>query len=359
MMFTLYDLLDADPKADKERLKEAFRKAAKASHPDVCPDEADAPWRFRQIVRAHEILSDDELRAAYDHVVAFERRMQEAAPPPILNSILAKIVSGVVTAAVVATALFGGYALSAYLADAPVAVASTSQGQTTGRGQSDVTIGPVLAALREVTAEATVAPRPNEMARQTAPEAAKEIDNEIDKEAATETAMPDAAAALEPVPDRARRDARFFARGACSPTASAISSARSPTSMRRSGSIRALNRPIAIAPPRFPLPVGSSALPLILRRPAASRARIRQSGIAPVQPVRRQRKMHCGVRSGRPTRPIRSCWPGKLTRCRGPRAGRALDPVMVPAAFGQEASPYAASADARRTKSLSLIRQRG
>ena len=214
MMFTLYDLLDADPKADKERLKEAFRKAAKASHPDVCPDEADAPWRFRQIVRAHEILSDDELRAAYDHVVAFERRMQEAAPPPILNSILAKIVSGVVTAAVVATALFGGYALSAYLADAPVAVASTSQGQTTGRGQSDVTIGPVLAALREVTAEATVAPRPNEMARQTAPEAAKEIDNEIDKEAATETAMPDAAAALEPVPDRARRDAGFFrARG--------------------------------------------------------------------------------------------------------------------------------------------------
>lgn len=210
MMFTLYDLLDADPKADKERLKEAFRTAAKASHPDVCPDDADAPWRFRQIVRAHEILSDDELRAAYDHVVAFERRMQEAAPPPILNSILAKIVSGVVTAAVVAVALFSGYALSAYLAEAPVAVASTSQGQTAARGPSDVTIGPVLAALREVTAEAMVPLRPNERARQTATAAAKETD----KETANETATSDAAAALEPVPDRARRDARFFrARG--------------------------------------------------------------------------------------------------------------------------------------------------
>ncbi len=214
MMFTLYDLLDADPNADKERLKEAFRKAAKASHPDVCPDDSDAPWRFRQIVRAHEILSDDELRAAYDHVVAFERRMQEVAPPPILHSILAKIVSGVVTAAVVATALFGGYALSAYLAEAPVAVASTSQGQTTGRGQSDLTIGPVLAALREVTAEAAVPPGPNEMTRQAATEATREIDKGVDKEAVNETAMPDAAAALEPVPDRARRDARFFrARG--------------------------------------------------------------------------------------------------------------------------------------------------
>jgi curved DNA-binding protein CbpA len=223
MMFTLYDLLDADPKADKERLKEAFRKAAKVSHPDVCPDDGDAPWRFRQIVRAHEILSDDELRAAYDHVVAFERRMQESAPPPLLNSILAKIVSGVVTAAVVAIALFGGYALSAYLAEAPVAVASTSQGQTTGRGQSDVTIGPVLAALREVTAEAAILPRPREiareldreLARQTATEAASDPGREATAEAAlADAAEREAAAVLEPVPERARRDAKFFrARG--------------------------------------------------------------------------------------------------------------------------------------------------
>src|SRR3974390_1666531 len=139
-MFTLYNLLEADPKADKAGLKEAFRKAAKASHPDVCPDDADAPWRFRQIVRAHEILSDDELRAAYDHVVAFERRMHQERGR-FLDNVLAKIASGALTAAVVAFIVFGGYALSAHLAEAPIAVAAT-QLLTTGHSEAEVAPDP-------------------------------------------------------------------------------------------------------------------------------------------------------------------------------------------------------------------------
>jgi tetratricopeptide (TPR) repeat protein len=221
-MFTLYNLLEADPKADKARLKEAFRKAAKASHPDVCPDDADAPWRFRQIVRAHEILSDDELRAAYDHVVAFERRMQQERGR-FLDNMLAKIVSGALTAAVVAFIVFGGYALSAHLAEAPIAVAATqllttghgtdiapesaaADAAETSRGKVNRGLGPILAALHEVAVETPV-PAASAATVETAKDMAKEMAKDV---AIPDSAIRDAEAALEPVPDRARHDARFF-----------------------------------------------------------------------------------------------------------------------------------------------------
>ena len=65
-MPTLYELLEALPEDDADGLRAAFRKAAKAHHPDNNPDDPDAAQRFRRIVRAHAILSDDEQRAAYD-----------------------------------------------------------------------------------------------------------------------------------------------------------------------------------------------------------------------------------------------------------------------------------------------------
>ena len=63
-MTTLYELLGALPHDDAEGLRTAFRKAAKAAHPDTNPDDPDASLRFRQLVRAHDILSDAEQRAA-------------------------------------------------------------------------------------------------------------------------------------------------------------------------------------------------------------------------------------------------------------------------------------------------------
>ena len=41
-MGTLYDLLGALPSDDAEELRTAFRKAAKATHPDTNPDNPDA-----------------------------------------------------------------------------------------------------------------------------------------------------------------------------------------------------------------------------------------------------------------------------------------------------------------------------
>src|SRR6476659_8711008 len=79
-MGTLYDLLGALPDDDAEGLRVAFRRAAKATHPDTNPDNPDAALRFRQLVRAHHILSDAEQRAAYNQLLAIATRPPAPAP---------------------------------------------------------------------------------------------------------------------------------------------------------------------------------------------------------------------------------------------------------------------------------------
>ena len=72
-METLYDLLGALPRDDAESLRTAFRQAVKGTHPDLHPGDPDAGKKFRQIVRAQEILLDSEQRAAYDHLLELAR----------------------------------------------------------------------------------------------------------------------------------------------------------------------------------------------------------------------------------------------------------------------------------------------
>src|SRR6516225_464298 len=72
-MDTLYDLLGALPRDDAEGLRTAFRRAVKGTHPDLNPHDPDAGVKFRQIVRAQEILLDGEQRAAYDHLLELAR----------------------------------------------------------------------------------------------------------------------------------------------------------------------------------------------------------------------------------------------------------------------------------------------
>ena len=61
-MKTLYDLLGALPDDDAESLRAAFRKAVKANHPDRNPGDPGAEEKFRRIVRANAILSDERQR---------------------------------------------------------------------------------------------------------------------------------------------------------------------------------------------------------------------------------------------------------------------------------------------------------
>lgn len=80
-METLYDLLGALPRDDAEELRAAFRRAVKGSHPDLNPGDPDAGQKFREIVRANEILCDQDQRAAYDHLLdlAHKEQKQKAA----------------------------------------------------------------------------------------------------------------------------------------------------------------------------------------------------------------------------------------------------------------------------------------
>lgn len=67
-----YALLDAPHDATPAKLRAAFRKKARLCHPDVSP-EADAPQRFRKLVAAYEVLSDDRAKSKWMNRVAYER----------------------------------------------------------------------------------------------------------------------------------------------------------------------------------------------------------------------------------------------------------------------------------------------
>jgi curved DNA-binding protein CbpA len=68
-----YELLGASADADAEALKKAFRKAVKAHHPDLHPNDPDALERFREIIAANALLRDPKQRATYDWLLQVER----------------------------------------------------------------------------------------------------------------------------------------------------------------------------------------------------------------------------------------------------------------------------------------------
>jgi molecular chaperone DnaJ len=60
-----YELLGIPRTADKNEIKQAFRKLAREYHPDVSK-HPDAEAKFKEINEAYEVLSDDDKRARYD-----------------------------------------------------------------------------------------------------------------------------------------------------------------------------------------------------------------------------------------------------------------------------------------------------
>ena len=106
-MKTLYDLLGAFPDDDAEELRDAFRNAVKATHPDINTGDPDAPLNFRQIVRANAILSDPEQRAAYDRLLAAAEHPTRAFVTDTFRKLAADAIAVVVLSAI----LVAGYAL--------------------------------------------------------------------------------------------------------------------------------------------------------------------------------------------------------------------------------------------------------
>jgi DnaJ domain len=123
-MGTLYDLLGALPDDNAEGLRTAFRKAAKATHPDLNPDNPEAALRFRQLVRAHGILSDAEQRATYDQLLAIALKPVPTKSTQVYEKVH-RFASSTIAATIIAGILVASYTLMGLVSRAPVAAEST------------------------------------------------------------------------------------------------------------------------------------------------------------------------------------------------------------------------------------------
>lgn len=146
-MGTLYDLLGALPSDDAEELRTAFRKAAKATHPDTNPDNPDADVRFRELMRAYDILTDTDQRATYDHLLAIA--LQPATPPSTRTyETVRKVASNTMAASVILAVLVGGYTVFGLFSKSPGA-AELVAGLTAGGNLEVAVVHPATPAQEE------------------------------------------------------------------------------------------------------------------------------------------------------------------------------------------------------------------
>ena len=61
-----YDLLGVPPTATEIDIKKAYRKQAIKLHPDKNPDDPEAGAKFQAVGEAYQVLSEPNLRKAYD-----------------------------------------------------------------------------------------------------------------------------------------------------------------------------------------------------------------------------------------------------------------------------------------------------
>jgi curved DNA-binding protein CbpA len=212
-MKTLYELLEALPDDDADGLRAAFRKAAKANHPDFNPGNPEASERFRRIVRANAILSDGQQRAAYDRLLEIAKRQQSPQPKRgSPSSITRRLAADALTSAAVSIVLIGGY--FAYMSADRLPLAS-AQVVEISKGEPAQTV-PVKAA--------EIADAPSQAEHHAGPEAieASNTAPDVTPQAADEPAKPDnsavaattevasASAYAPPAGDYGTRDVKFY-----------------------------------------------------------------------------------------------------------------------------------------------------
>ena len=61
-----YEVLGIDRKASAGEIKNAYRRLAKKLHPDANKNDPKAATRFAELNAAHELLSDENKRKAFD-----------------------------------------------------------------------------------------------------------------------------------------------------------------------------------------------------------------------------------------------------------------------------------------------------
>jgi curved DNA-binding protein CbpA len=148
-MGTLYDLLGALPSDDAEGLRTAFRKAAKATHPDLNPDNPDAAVRFRELVRAYDILNDGEQRETYDQLLAIALQPEPTAKAVRTYETMHKVASNTMAATIISAVLVGGYTLFGLFSKPPVAAEMPDGAQQVAVLQADTSAQDETRAQRE------------------------------------------------------------------------------------------------------------------------------------------------------------------------------------------------------------------
>lgn len=118
-MGTLYDLLGALPSDDADGLRAAFRRAAKATHPDMNADDPDASRRFRELMRAYDILTDTDQRTTYDELLSIALQPPAAAKSTRVYERVRKYASNTMAATIISGLLVAGYTLFGHFSNPP------------------------------------------------------------------------------------------------------------------------------------------------------------------------------------------------------------------------------------------------
>src|ERR1700730_9286493 len=79
-----YEILGVSRTATQDEIQRAYRKLARANHPDVNKDPG-AEERFKEISEAYDVLSDPETRRRYDAFGADFRRIPDDVDPDTWN----------------------------------------------------------------------------------------------------------------------------------------------------------------------------------------------------------------------------------------------------------------------------------
>jgi curved DNA-binding protein CbpA len=137
-MKTLYDLLGALPHDDAEDLRTAFRKAVKGAHPDLRPDDPEAALKFRLIIRANDILRDEDQRAAYDHLLGLAEQEREAAARHLLATKIYKLALGALMLAGVSVTSIASYVLLIQVTTASIPSVPVDQIDALARGSAEI-----------------------------------------------------------------------------------------------------------------------------------------------------------------------------------------------------------------------------
>ncbi|KAI8950612.1 DnaJ domain-containing protein [Xylaria longipes] len=201
-----YDALGVQPTATEIEIKKAYRKLAIVHHPDKNPNDPTAHEKFQTIGEAYQVLSDKDLRAAYD------KYGKESAKPG----------EGFVDPAEFFSSIFGGEAFVDWIGEISLMKDLNTAMEITTEDQGDAEFPGTEDAINESAKEAA-AGAPN-----TAPTPTVIVEDEPEKPSAatsgTETKPGEAAATKHneaPIPPRQPSPAPS-ASGASTPSKHAI-----------------------------------------------------------------------------------------------------------------------------------------